>query len=204
MTDANVVLGRMASSAALGGVLQIDGARARTALARLGAEIGVDPVEAALGVVRIVEEVMAGAIRSVSIEQGADPRGAVLMAFGGAGGLHATALARSLDMERVVIPPRGGVFSALGMLLSPPRMDTARSVLLAPQSGDALDQAISAVTSPVSDAMGSESAVVETAVDVRYGGQAHEVTVPYARGEGWGVLADRFHAAHERTERIPT
>jgi N-methylhydantoinase A len=198
VTDANVVLGRMTSSAALGGVLQIDGARARTALTRLGAEIGIDPMEAALGVVRIVEEVMAGAIRSVSIEQGADPRGAVLMAFGGAGGLHATALARSLDMAGVVIPPTGGVFSALGMLLSPPRMDVARSVLLAPRSGDALDQAISAVAGSVSDAMGSDSAVVETVVDVRYLGQAHEVTVPCARGEGWGVLADRFHAAHER------
>jgi N-methylhydantoinase A len=198
VTDANVVLGRLSADATLGGVLPIDGSRARTALARLGDEIGIGAGDAALGMVRVVEEVMAGAIRSVSIEQGADPRGAALVAFGGAGGLHSSALARSLDMARVVIPPAGGVFSALGMLLSPPRVDAGRSVLLDPRSGDELDRAVVAVAASVSTAIGSAGAVTETVVDVRYRGQAHELTVPYAHGEGWSVLADRFHAEHER------
>jgi N-methylhydantoinase A len=148
--------------------------------------------EAALGVVRVVEEVMAGAIRTVSIEQGADPRDAWLVAFGGAGGLHATALARSLDMAGVVIPPHGGVFSAAGLLLSPPRADIARSVLIS--EGVDVDRAVGSLG--LEAARRLPGGTVETLVDVRYLGQSHEVTVPYMTGDGWGLLAERFHEMH--------
>ena len=82
-------------------------------------------------------------LRKRAIEQGADPRDAWLVAFGGAGGLHATALARSLGMAGVIVPPHGGVLSAVGLLLSPPRVDTARSVLL--RDEDSLDDTVAAI-----------------------------------------------------------
>ena len=191
-TDANVVLGRIAPDASFGGRLTIDRALSEAVLADLGESLGLTVQETALGVVRVVEEVMAGAIRTVSIEQGADPRDAWLVAFGGAGGLHATALARSLDMAGVIIPPFGGVFSAAGLLLSPPRIDLAQSVLL--RQGDDPD--------PEINRLGSEAlrrlptGTLESLADVRYFGQSHEVTVAYTEGDGWDVLTERFHDLH--------
>ncbi|MCL1692255.1 MAG: hydantoinase/oxoprolinase family protein [Actinomycetia bacterium] len=192
VTDANVVLGRIAPNASLGGRLTIDRALSEAVLIDLGNPLGLTVDETALGVVRVVEEVMAGAIRTVSIEQGADPRDAWLVAFGGAGGLHATALARSLDMAGVIIPPHGGVFSAAGLLLSPPRVDLAHSVLL--REGEDLDPGIERLGSEASSRL--STGTLETLVDVRYLGQSHEVTVPYVVGDGWDVLADRFHVLH--------
>ena len=125
MTDANVALGRIARLAGSGG---LDDAAAQRAVAGLAAALGLDETAAALGIVTVVEEAMAGAIRRVSVEEGVDPRGAALVAFGGAGGLHAAALARRLDMGAVVVPRFAGVFSALGLLLSPPRVDVAQSI----------------------------------------------------------------------------
>ena len=191
-TDANVILGRIAPDASLGGRLTIDRALSETVLTELANPLGLTSDETALGVIRVVEEVMAGAIRTVSIEQGADPRDAWLVAFGGAGGLHATALARSLDMAGVIIPPFGGVFSAAGLLLSPPRIDLAHSLLL--RDGEDPD--------PEINRLGSEAlrrlptGTLETLADVRYLGQSHEVTVPYAVGDGWELLAERFHVLH--------
>jgi len=192
VTDANVVLGRIAPNASLGGRLTIDRALSEAVLIDLGNPLGFTVDETALGVVRVVEEIMAGAIRTVSIEQGADPRDAWLVAFGGAGGLHATALARSLDMAGVIIPPHGGVFSAAGLLLSPPRIDLAHSVLL--REGEDLDPEIERLGSEASSRL--SAGTLETLVDVRYLGQSHEVSVPYSVGDGWGTLADRFHVLH--------
>ncbi len=200
VTDANVLLGRIGADAALGGELVVDAPAATSALSRLAGESGLDVVQTALGMVEVVEEVMAGAVRTVSIEQGADPRDAVLVAFGGAGGLHAGALARRLEMGAVVVPPHAGVFSALGLLLSPPRVDTARSVLLDRSSAVRLDEAVAAIAAAARDGLetaGERPEAVVCMVDVRYRGQSHEVTVPYRQGEGWTVLTDRFHRAHE-------
>ncbi|MEN8234473.1 MAG: hydantoinase/oxoprolinase family protein [Actinomycetota bacterium] len=192
VTDANVYLGRIAPDASLGGRLRIDRGLAVAALSELADTTGLTIEETALGILRVVEEVMAGAIRTVSIEQGADPRDAWLVAFGGAGGLHATALARSLGMAGVIVPPHGGVFSAAGLLLSPPRVDVARSVLL---NDDAtLDEAVGGVASDAGRRL--PGGAVETLADVRYFGQSHEVTVPYLTGEGWEALANRFHDLH--------
>jgi N-methylhydantoinase A len=194
VTDANVVLGRIGESVALGGRLGIQATLAAGAVAAVGDHAGLDREAAALGIVRVVEEVMAGAVRGVSIEQGIDPRGATLVAFGGAGGLHATALARALEMGGVIVPAQAGVFSALGLLLSPPRHDEARSVLLA-EGDDRLDTEVTAVAEEAGRRASGGS--VATSVDVRYLGQSHELTLSYAAGEGWGELAGRFHALHE-------
>lgn len=197
VTDANVALGRINPTGALAGSLTIRARLADRALASLGDPLGLTVAETALGIITVVEEIMAAAIRTVSIEQGADPRNAALVAFGGAGGLHATALAKRLEMAGVIVPPFAGVFSALGLLLSPPRADASRSV--PPSAGEDLDRAVSAVRDESERRLIASGAAVSTTssfADVRYRGQAHETTTPYAPADGWDVLLDRFHALH--------
>ncbi len=195
VTDANLALGRLADGVEFGGTLRLDGDAARRALAALGDRIGLSADRTALGMVEVVEAHMHRAIRRVSVEEGADPRRAALVAFGGAGGLHATALARRLEMDGVIIPPHAGVFSAVGLLLAPPRADAARTVLLRDDRG--LAEAAAAVAAEAEAALGEDGAVAVLA-DVRYLGQSHETSVPYRPGEPWGDLADRFHAAHRQ------
>ena len=187
VTDANIVLGRIDPGGTLAGALAVRPDLAGQAVAALGERLGMTETAVALGITRVVEEVMAGAIRRVSIEQGSDPRGASLVAFGGAGGLHATALARRLDMAGVIIPAHAGVFSALGLLLSPPRVDEARTVMLDRLSVEVLDRATEAVRrkalAGLEDASGM-GGTVGSHVDVRYRGQSHEVAVPNDVGDG--------------------
>jgi N-methylhydantoinase A len=197
VTDANVALGRINPAGALAGSLPVRPELAHGALQAVGSRLGLQAAETALGVVTVVEEIMAGAIRTVSIEQGADPRQGYLVAFGGAGGLHATALARRLDMAGVIVPPYAGVFSALGLLLSPPRADAAKSVLI--EDEDRLDREVAAVTATAQDRLrrgGSAPDATLSLADVRYRGQAHETTVLYAPGDGWAALLGRFHHLH--------
>jgi N-methylhydantoinase A len=147
--------------------------------------------------VEVVEEIMAGAIRRVSIEQGADPRQAALVAFGGAGGLHATALARRLDMAGVLVPVHAGVFSAFGLLLSPPRVEWARTVMTA--DSETVDERLRSLSLAAAGELrhsGVEPVEATSAVDVRYIGQSHELTVEYQPGDGWETLAGRFHQLH--------
>ncbi len=193
VTDANLALGRIGAGAEFGGSVRLDAIGAGIALAGLGRRLGMTPDRVALGMVEVVEAHMHRAIRKVSVEEGADPRRAALVAFGGAGGLHATALARRLEMDGVIVPPFAGVFSAVGLLLAPPRADAARTVLLG--DGEGLEGAAAAVRAEAAAALGGPG---ETSViaDVRYRGQSHETSVPYRIGESWEVLAGRFHAAH--------
>ena len=199
VTDANVVLGRIASGTKLGGRLELDRDAAEAAVGSLARQLGLPVVDAALGIVRIAEEVMAGAIRTVSVEQGADPRGARLVAFGGAGGLHATSLARSLGMDGVVIPPFGGVLSAVGLLLAPPRSDAARAVLVSGNDFAQVREAAQELRTEVRTALeraGFDEADVSFSVDTRYLGQAHEISVEWREGDGLDDVRDRFAAAH--------
>jgi len=199
VTDANVVLRRIDHEARLGGDLRIDDGAAHRAVALIADELGLSVQKAALGIVSIAEEVMAGAIRSVSVERGADPRAASLMAFGGAGGLHAVNLARTLGMSSVVIPPHGGVFSALGLLLAPPRVDLARAVLvndgsvgpLISAAHDLADEAVRTLSQAGSD-------VVRTSftIDVRYLGQSHEIGVSWDPDDPFDVVLERFSKLH--------
>ena len=200
VTDAHVALGRIDPAALLAGRVSLDAGAAREAVARLGSAAALGAGPAALGMVEVVEAHMHRAIRRVSVEEGSDPRRAVLVAFGGAGGLHATSLARQLDMAGVVVPAHAGVFSALGLLLAPPRADAARSVHAG--DGAALDEAVAAVMATAQEALraacGGEGGEVWGYADVRYHGQSHETTVPYRPGEGWRRLAARFHRAHRQ------
>ncbi len=200
VTDANVVLGRLPHDAKLAGSLPIRPDLAAAAVEGLGHVLDLDGVATARGIAMVVEEVMAGAIRKVSLEEGSDPRRASLVAFGGAGGLHATALARRLDMSGVLVPLHAGVFSALGLLFSPPRVDVAQGTLLLADRGDRLDAEAGAVAAAarrrLDEYVGAAAVGVEVRIDVRYLGQSHEVTVPYEIGRGWAALARDFHELH--------
>ena len=203
VTDANVVLGRLDPGARLAGTVALRPELAVAALERLGSELSLEPVETAQGVVAVVESHMTHAVRAVSVEQGTDPRDAALMAFGGAGGLHATALARALEMDGVIIPPYAGVFSAFGLLLSPPRADAAQTVNVTDADRDRLPAAarslLAEARSQIEADSGQAAATAASIVDMRYVGQAHETSVTYTEGEPWEVLCQRFHQLH--TER---
>ncbi len=201
VTDAHVVLGTIAGSSRLAGTVPIDGTAAASVIAGFGERIGLTADAAATGVVRVVEEVMAGAIRRVSLEQGADPREATLVAFGGAGGLHAVSLARRLDMAGAVVPPHTGVFSALGLLLSPPRVDVVRGLLMTVADGSDLEMHAGAVEAEATarlEATGSRAVTVSASVDARYLGQSHELNIPCPRGSTWETIEAEFHRLHER------
>src|SRR5205085_10946214 len=137
VTDANLVLGRFGGAELLGGDFQLDEERAHKALTDLARQMSdasgrrVRAIEAALGVVRVVNAGMERALRVVSVERGHDPRAFALVSFGGAGGLHACALAQSLRIPRVIVPRRPGALSALGALSSDVIKDTSRTVMLA-------------------------------------------------------------------------
>lgn len=193
VTDADLVVGRLG----VGGPLGLDSGDAVAALERLGSGLGIDRVATARGIIEVVEAHMERAVRVVSVEEGADPRDAMLVAFGGAGAMHATTLARRLGMSGVLVPPHAGVFSALGLLLAPPRADVVRGVVI--EVGEDLDGPVRGVIAGASADLagsGSQAIRVEASVDMRYRGQSHETSVRYEPGEGWERLIERFHQAH--------
>ena len=234
VTDANVVLGYIGPDAALGGELSIDVDAAYDALERLADEAGLaDATAAARGVHRVANATMTRAIRSVTVERGHDPRRFGLAAFGGAGPMHAAALAEGLDVSRVIVPGPAGVLSAYGLLAADESHDAVRTVRLPlsdSSAGDVVGEAAAdgqpteraettyeALTERVlADVSDPDAARVERAADCRYAGQSFELTVPVGIGSGTGAgsesghgdesgsfdpeaVADRFHAAHERT-----
>jgi N-methylhydantoinase A len=194
VTDANLTAGRLGTT--LAGGTGLDETASNAALDRLGSEVGMDRGRVAAGMISIVNSHMEGAIRRVTVEEGADPRDAVLIAFGGAGGLHATAVARALQMSAVLVPPYAGVFSALGLLLSPLRHDLSRSVI--GLSLDSLDEVVASLESQarreMKSVLGTEARDLVTTVDARYRGQSHETSVGYVAGSG-RLRAD-FESAH--------
>jgi N-methylhydantoinase A len=218
-TDANLVLGRLDADHFLGGAMQLDVSQASAALSALAKAMGViTPEAAAWGVLRVANVTMERAIRRISVERGYDPRRFTLVAFGGAGPLHACDLAQSLQIPRVVVPAAAGVLSALGMLVAAPTKDYSRTVmarvasneLVSGEDGDGrLGEWLKEEYEPlVGRAMaemvgeGHEPAAVELryAVDMRYLGQSHELTIPLSRpGSATGPsLTNAFHEAHER------
>ena len=178
VTDADLVAGRIPPGAAFGG-LALD--RSAAAAALEGAGVSAE------GVIQVIDAAMERALRAVSIERGVDPRGLALVAFGGAGPLHACALAEALDMAAVIVPARAGVLSAVGLLTSPQQRDLVRS-WPTPADHTALADAMTALAQTAIDLVG-EGAHARIALDCRYAGQSHELTVP---------SVDDFHEAHRQ------
>ncbi len=197
VTDANIVAGHIPADLSLGGTVSLDPSLAREAVAGLGEAMGLGVEAAAAGMLEVVDSHMEHALRSVSVEEGADPREAVLVAFGGAGGLHATRLARRLGMTTVLIPPLSGVFSALGLLLATPRSDIARTVMADEGEGDTREMASdleTEVTHTYRGTFSTEPTHTHTTADVRYVGQSHELEVPLE--SGWTGLQAAFEDSH--------
>ena len=170
VTDANLVLGRIPPSARFGDLPGLDPAAARAALETAGID--------AADVVAVVNANMEQAIRQVTVERGVDPAGLALVAFGGAGPLHACALAEALDMAAVVIPARAGVLSAVGLLSAPRQRDLVRS-WPTPSDQRGVAAALAALATEAAAAVGGAPEQAEVAVDARYRGQSHELTVPF-------------------------
>ena len=197
VTDANVLAGHIPATLRLGGTVALHVPAGESAARKLAERARLDVDRAIAGVLEVVDAHMERALRAVSLEEGADPRESALVAFGGAGGLHATRLARRLGIGTVLIPPHSGVFSALGLLLATPRADSARTVMLAGES-QGLQDAFAAVSSEAVesfvDMFGSEPSATTVTADMRYLGQSHELGVP--GGSDWTELTARFHDAH--------
>ena len=202
VTDANVVLGRIDGSRFLGGTMPLDAAAAARAVDdRLAGRLGLSGLAAAAGVIRLAEVKMALAVRSITAARGLDPRDYVLTAYGGGGPLHAVAIARELGIPRVVIPPAPSTFSAWGMLATDLRHDLVRTVLEPLEHTDAawaqaryveMQGEIAAILP------GQGAPVTHRAVDMRYLGQEHTVTVALADLDDWPNLRKQFDDAHER------
>jgi len=208
VTDANLVLGRLAVDGFLGGSgqVQLDAAAARHVLRELGAQLGLSAEEAALGVVRVANATMERALRAVSVEQGYDPRQFTLLPFGGAGPLHACDLASALGIRRILCPAMPGVLSAYGMLVADMSAEYATSVLsLAADliaEPSALSAAVAQLEARTRETLALEaSAVAQTvgALDMRYRGQSYELTVPLILPPSAANLeaaVDAFHRGH--------
>jgi N-methylhydantoinase A len=182
VTDANLLLGRLLEDSPLAGGLSLDRHAAERAISRLASELGLELVACAEGIVRVAEAEMLGALRVMSVERGIDPRGFALMPFGGAGPLHAAALARELGISRVLCPRASGVLCALGLAAAAPRRDVARTVMLggagAPAlSAQRLGDERDALVAQASAALGEEPARVRVRYELRYSGQSFELAV---------------------------
>jgi N-methylhydantoinase A len=211
LTDAHVVLGRLDPAYFLGGRYRLDSARARQAIAeRIAAPLDLDLTAAAAGIVRVADANMERAIKVSLSERGNDPRDFALVAFGGAGGLHAATLAQHLEIPRVLVPPHPGTLSAFGLLVGDVRHDFATSELLrardaaTPERLNAIYAALEeqARAALAADGFGPDESAVARTCDMRYVGQAYEVNVPCPAGPfdaaRLAELLERFHREHER------
>ena len=211
VTDANVVLGYINPSKIAGGTVDVDIKAAKDALKNDVAEpLGADLNEAAYGVYAVANTTMIRAIKSVTTYRGRDPRDFVLMAFGGSGPIHAAEIARSLGIKKVIIPNAPGVFSAIGLLEAAPEYGFSKTMIADPASTDSgdLEIAYSDLEAGSYEILRTEGLSDDSTgewrrlADLRYRGQAHELTVSADAQDGTDLtseLVERFHLEHERT-----
>lgn len=205
VTDANVVLGRIPPDTRLGGYLPLDMNAAGEAMDRLATDLGCGRVAAAEGVLRVANEAMARALRVMSVERGHDPRDYALLCFGGAGGLHACALAELLGMGQVLLPALAGVLSAHGMLASEPGRELSRAGLkpLAEVGSEALANAFKALENEArialeNDGVTPTSVRFQRRLELRYRGQNACLVLAFAAEDSTADRLGAFHEAHER------
>ncbi len=210
VTDCNLMLGYLGRQSLLAGDMPIDEAAAELAITRrLAAPLGIDARTAAAGVIDVVNNAMAEALKIVSVQRGHDPRDFSLAAFGGAGPLHAAALAEELGIATVICPPIPGAFSALGLVGTDLRRDYVRTVYTTAATADpsvleAAFRALEADGSAMLERAGIEASRrrFERSVDARYAGQSYELDVPVAGAvdaAAIGAMAEAFHGRHAQT-----
>jgi len=209
VTDANVVLGRLDKNDFLGGSMKLDEDAAHRVIEDLAGSLGMDKLEAAEGVLTVINSNMANAIRSRTVQKGIDPREFALVAFGGAGPLHGVEVAAMLGFREVIVPPYPGITSAMGLLTTDLKYDTIRTQFQV--SGnvdlDRLNADIAAMEDQlrrqfVADHLETASMSFVRDGDLRYVGQGYELKIPFPVGViGKRELEEiwkRFHEAHER------
>ena len=211
VTDANLVLGRVDPAYFAGGQMTLDREAAESALARLGDELDLSTTDLAEGVCDVINAKMAQAIRTLTVEKGIEPRDFALVAFGGAGPMHAVFLAQQLEIGEVIVPRFPGAFSAWGMLETEIRKDSGRAYFTPLTALDHADLAATlgtleeeAFSSLSEEGIGAETGRVEHALDLRYVGQEYTLTIPLTGSQEPteddfdANLGARFHAAHEQ------
>jgi N-methylhydantoinase A len=198
VTDANLLLGRLAADSTLAGGVALDLDAARAAVGALGGSLGLGELETAAGIVRVANQEMVRALRVVTVERGIDPRRFALLPFGGAGPMHAAAIAAELGIERILCPRAGGVLSALGLCASDRRRDTSRTVMLrgADFSAERVAAEVDELTARLDGGLGAGEP--EMVYELRYAGQAFELPVPGTARPDPADLAARFERAHEQ------
>ncbi|HWK14214.1 MAG TPA: hydantoinase/oxoprolinase family protein [Rhizobiaceae bacterium] len=209
VTDANVVLGRIGDTSFLGGEMPLDAAAARDAIGKvIGERLGLSVVDAALGIMKIATAKMALAVRGVSVEKGYDPRDFAMVAMGGAGPLHALAIARDLHIPTVIIPNLPAHFSALGMLMADVRHDYVRTYYQRLTNSDPreivaiYDELIGEGSLALDEAdVAADARSFQRLMDLRYVGQEFHLQIPISAEEAAGdfeVVRSRFDEVHRR------
>jgi N-methylhydantoinase A len=207
ITDCNLVLGLLSADNFLGGRMQLDIAKARAAIERVARPLGMSVEDAAEGIIRIIDVKMEEAIKAISTMRGHDLRDFFLLAFGGAGPLHAGRIARDLGMAGIVVPLYPGVYSAIGLLMSDVKHDyvQSRMALLAGFPPEAVEGIFASLTRQATDDLRSDGFAadqihIERALDLRYAGQGYEITLPFPAGAitaaGLVALRQAFDAQH--------
>jgi N-methylhydantoinase A len=209
VTDANIVLQTLNPAHLLGGRMAVRQDLARAAIGRLAGQLGLPMLQTAQGIVSVVTANMARAIRVISVQRGHDPRDYTLVAFGGAGPLHAARLARELDIARILVPRSPGILCAMGLLLTDLRADFAATRLLplAPEAASEVAAAFATLEERAASWFAHENIAADRrrlarTVDMRYAGQNYELPVPLPDGPitapTLDLLAEGFAAAHRR------
>ena len=208
VTDAHVVLGRLVIDRPLAGLDCLDPEAASTAVASIADRLSMSVERAALGILEVADAAMMRAIRVITIERGVDPRGYALLAFGGAGPLHAASIARGLSIPRVLVPAAAGVLSALGLVAADAGRDGSLSIVrpLGDVDLDALEGVIERMARQNTEALAAEGVAREgmqiaVSADLRYVGQSHELEIGGVErpidSDGIARLETSFHTAHE-------
>jgi N-methylhydantoinase A len=199
VTDANLFLGRLQPDLFLGGRMQLETSGVIREMGRMAASAGLSPASLARGILSVANAAMERAIRRISVERGRDPQAFTLLAFGGAGGLHAAFLARLLGMKRICVPRHPGILSAAGMLAADVVRDYSQTVMLDPAETDAarLDALFENLTRQAKSEMAAEGlqesgVEMKRSADMRYKGQSYEIRVDFDTD-----CIARFHRAHE-------
>jgi N-methylhydantoinase A len=200
VTDAGLVLGYLDATSPLAGGIDLDPDAAESAVSKLASKLLLSITECAAGIFRVASVEMARAVRVMTVERGIDPRELSLLCFGGAGPVHATAVAEELGISKVLIPPSSGVLSALGLLVSERRRDMVQSVLLSDEqlTREAVAEVVETLAARGQADLEAEGCDIRASYDLRYVGQAFELTIPAHPAPEPSQLRDAFEDAHKR------
>jgi N-methylhydantoinase A len=211
VTDANLLLGYLDADAPLAGGVQLDRRASWEAIEDLARELSLEPLACAEGIIRVANAEMIRALRVVTVQRGIDPRHYALLAFGGAGPLHAAEIASELGITEIICPRASGVLAALGLVVSPRRRDVQRSVFLSGDqlTGEAIAELVDELGAQARSELGEPDSELRATYELRYRGQAFELAVagsltpdPAELREAFECLHDERYGYHDADQRL--